>query len=501
MRPGRNLFVGLGSSVWSALIGLAVVPFYLRHLGVESYGLIGFFVTVQALLQLLDMGMTPTLNREVARCSATGDLGPAGNLLHTLAVIYWASAVAIMVAAAGLAPLIAEYWLSAQSLPKETVRHAVMLMGVVAFFRWPIGLYQAAIIGAQRLDLSSTINVVWLTIASGGAVAILNVLPRIEAFFMWQACVSALHAMTMRLAAWRVMGRPKHRSFDLDKLKTVWRFTLSMSVIAFMGAIFTQLDKVLLSKFLLLEDFAQYMLATLVVSGLYVLVTPVYNLAFPALAKLAVSGDLVELREQYGKYTRLMVTLLLPPALFVGAFPEEIVQAWTGDSKVALAAAPLVTLLAIGSTLNGIMTIPHALQLALGKPMYPLIVNGLLLGILLPLIVYLAMTHGAVGGALAWATLNVFYVLLSTWLTHTRLLVGGGVAWLGKEVLLPACFVLVLAVVTKDLCIRFDLSLLQTLLAGAAVSLLAFLSGVSRMVGLAELIRRGGVPRFSGMNR
>jgi hypothetical protein len=75
------------------------------------------------------------------------------------------------------------------------------------------------------------------------------------------------------------------------------------------------------------------------------------------------------------------------------------------------------------------------------------------------------------------------------------------VAWLGKEVLLPTCFVLVLAVVTKDLCTRFDLSLLQTLLAGAAVSLLAFLTGVSRMVGLAELMRRGFVPRFSGMNR
>ena len=66
----RNLLAGLANSVWSALVSLAVVPFYLKYLGIEAYGLIGFFVTTQAILSLLDMGMAPTINREVALCSA-----------------------------------------------------------------------------------------------------------------------------------------------------------------------------------------------------------------------------------------------------------------------------------------------------------------------------------------------------------------------------------------------------------------------------------------------
>lgn len=50
---------------------------------------------------LLEMGMAPTINREVARCSAPGDLKEAGNLLHTLAVVYWfmAGAIALLVVA------------------------------------------------------------------------------------------------------------------------------------------------------------------------------------------------------------------------------------------------------------------------------------------------------------------------------------------------------------------------------------------------------------------
>jgi len=52
---------------WSAFIGVILIPVYVRYLGIEAYGLIGLFAVMQASIALLDMGMTPTLNREMAR--------------------------------------------------------------------------------------------------------------------------------------------------------------------------------------------------------------------------------------------------------------------------------------------------------------------------------------------------------------------------------------------------------------------------------------------------
>ena len=199
---GRNLLAGLANSIWSALIGFAVVPFYLKYLGIEAYGLIGFFVTTQAVLSLLDMGMAPTINREVARCSASGELKEAGKLLHTLAVVYWCMAGAIALLILVLAPFIAEYWLQSKQLSPQTISHAVMLMGLVVACRWPIGLYQGALIGAQRLTVSSGINMAMVSIGSVGAVVVLAfVSPTIEAFFIWQASVGLVYAITMRMAA------------------------------------------------------------------------------------------------------------------------------------------------------------------------------------------------------------------------------------------------------------------------------------------------------------
>jgi len=435
---GRNLIAGLASSIWSALIGLAVVPFYLKYLGIEAYGLIGFFVTTQAVLSLLDMGMAPTINREVARCSASGDLKEAGKLLHTLAVVYWVMAGVIALLILALAPLIAEYWLQSKQLSPQTISHAVMLMGLVVACRWPIGLYQGALIGAQRLTVSSGINMAMATIGSLGAVMVLALVsPTIEAFFIWQGCVGLVYALTMRSAAWRIIGEIDQPRFDVDKLKSIWRFTAGMSGIALSATVLTQLDRVILSKMLGLEEFGHYMIATAIAGGLYILIMPVFNVVYPRLSALAEAGEAGKLTDLYRSGTRLLATVLFPVAMLLAVFAEDLVHIWTGNVAVASSVAPIIALLSIGSALHGVMFFPYALQLAYGITRLPLTINMILIVILVPLIVFFALTYGVLGGAMAWLIFQVLYVLLGTWLTHRQLLKGVGMLWLFRDCGIP----------------------------------------------------------------
>ena len=438
MTLGRNLIAGLANSIWSALIGLAVVPFYLKYLGMEAYGLIGFFATTQALLQLLDMGMAPTINREVARCSASGDLKEAGKLLHTLAVVYWGMAAVIAVLILALAPFIAEYWLQSRQLSPENIAHAVMLMGLVVACRWPIGLYQGALIGAQRLTVSSGINMMMVTLGSLGAIAVLAfVSPTIEAFFIWQACVGLVYAITMRTAAWRIIGKSKQNSFDIEKLKSVWRFTAGMSGIGLTALIFTQMDKVILSKMLGLEEFGHYMLATVVVSGLYVLVAPLFNVMYPRFSALVVTGETEKLEHLYRLGTRMLAAVLFPIAIALALFSEDLVLIWTGNAVIASSVAPVIALLVFGSALNGVMYFPYALQLSYGMTWIPLAINTILMCFLVPLIIYLAKAYGAMGGAMAWLISEAVYVMLGPWLTHRYILKGLGPKWFFQDMGLP----------------------------------------------------------------
>ena len=70
MQIRRNVIANYLGQAWGALMGLAFVPFYIRYLGVEAYGLIGIFALLQTLLSLLDLGLTPALSREMSRYQA-----------------------------------------------------------------------------------------------------------------------------------------------------------------------------------------------------------------------------------------------------------------------------------------------------------------------------------------------------------------------------------------------------------------------------------------------
>lgn len=404
----------------------------------EAYGLIGFFVTTQSLLQLLDMGMAPTINREVARCSASGELKEAGKLLHTLAVVYWSMAVAIAVLILALAPLIAEYWLQSKQLSPQTVAHAVMLMGLVVACRWPIGLYQGALIGAQRLAVSSAISMTMVAIGSVGAITVLALVsPTIEAFFIWQACVGLVYAIAMKSAAWRILGKTEQIGFDIEKLKSVWRFTAGMGGIGLTSLVFTQLDKVILSKMLGLEEFGHYMLATVVVSGLYVLVAPLFNVMYPRFSVLVVMGETEKLEHLYRLGTRMLAAVLFPIAIALALFSEDLVLVWTGNAVIASNVAPVIALLVFGSALNGVMYFPYALQLSYGMTWIPLAINTILMCFLVPLIIYLAKAYGAMGGAMAWLISEAVYVMLGPWMTHRYMLKGLGPKWFFQDMGIP----------------------------------------------------------------
>ena len=72
MLLARNMAAAMANSVVVVLINLIAVPFYLHFLGMEAYGLIGFYATLQTVLQVLDLGLAPTVSREIAYDAETG---------------------------------------------------------------------------------------------------------------------------------------------------------------------------------------------------------------------------------------------------------------------------------------------------------------------------------------------------------------------------------------------------------------------------------------------
>ncbi|HKO59212.1 MAG TPA: oligosaccharide flippase family protein, partial [Thermoanaerobaculia bacterium] len=137
-----NFLANLAGTGWAALLQLVFTPVYVRLLGPEAYGLIGFLVLLQAVLQVFDLGITPTVSRYVAQASVRPEsAGDARDLVRTLELAYWAMAVVIGALLFAGAGLLATRWLHGRTLPPQDVREALMAMALVLAVQWPVAFY------------------------------------------------------------------------------------------------------------------------------------------------------------------------------------------------------------------------------------------------------------------------------------------------------------------------------------------------------------------------
>ena len=201
--------------------------------------------------------------------------------------------------------------------------------------------------------------------------------------------------------------------------------------------VLTQLDRVVLSRMLSLEQFGYYVLAGTVSSGLSFLVLPLFTSIFPRFSALVAAGDRVSLERLYRRAWGLAIALIVPCSLVIALFSGEVLLLWTRDSLVARSAGPLVALLAVGSALNCLMAVPYAMQVAAGWTSLSVKVNLLLTVVAVPAIILAARQYGPIGAAAVWPMLMALYVAVALPLIHRRLLPDFGTRWIFGQMVLP----------------------------------------------------------------
>lgn len=435
----RNLRANALGQAWTAWMGLAFVPVYLKYLGTEGYGLVGFLALLQAWLSILDLCIGQTLNRAMARAGVGAQHGRALELralLRSCELVCGLCAILFAAAICWQADWLARHWVEVSAMSSQDARQAIALMGIAVALRMFEGMYRGAIIGSQQHVALNAIGAFVATWRWAGAAAVLAGLQAgVVGFFLWQALTSLVAAAVYAAMLYHLLPPSTSLTgWSLRPLVDVASFSSGLLATAALALVLTQADKLVLSHQLSLLAFGGYSVAVLASNAIYQLVGPITQAYSPRLAGLVASGDLAALRATYHQGAQLLAMVLAPAALMLVVFPQEVLHAWTLDAQLAQAMAPTLSLLAMGTLLNGLMGLPHMLQLAHGWPWLAVRVNALAACAYVPALVLVADKFGTVGAAMLWVALHAASMLAGIHWMHKRLLVGEENRWYWKDV-------------------------------------------------------------------
>lgn len=444
----KNVIANFAGSTWSALMGLAFVPFYIRLMGVESYGIVGVFTSMMGMLAVLDLGLSQAMSREMARLvSDERNSKRMVDTARTLEVIYWGVALLVGLMMALVSNFIAYHWLNPEHLSREELQQALWIMALVIALRWPVALYMGGLNGLQRQVRLNILLSAVATVQGIGALALLwFVAPTINVFFWWQALMALVQIIVLRITLWRSLPTVEGGAFNKAVLGNIWRFAAGMSGISLLATILTQVDKLILSKILSLSEFGFYTFAATVAAVLFRLIGPVFTAYYPRLTELVAKNDQPELINTYHQACQLMAVVVLPIAFVLAFFSKEILEIWTHNPDVVSNASMLVSLLTIGNALNGLMNLPYALQLAHGWTKLAFYANVVSVILLVPAIYFATLNWGALGAASVWIILNVGYITISIQIMHRYLLTDDKWRWYMHDVLKPVLAVLTVCI-------------------------------------------------------
>jgi O-antigen/teichoic acid export membrane protein len=437
----KALITTLAWRLWSAAASVLIIPFYVQKLGIEGFAFIAFFIGFQTIVTTLDLGLPATLTRLLAAGNNDRDQINSANYCRTSELIYLVLTVLLIIPTV----ILLTWYLTSSTFNSDSsgvlvqpLDVAVVCVGV--FLSWPIGLYNAALVGLQRQSVLALTGIAFTTIrllvtyfALSGANPKLSIVFELQLLinFLWLAVLNRLVSKAIYVGNSAV--------FDAALIKKTRTFTGHIALIGVVAVLLTQLDKIVLVNTLEVADYGVYALAVSAASCISLVAGALFPFFYPRFSYAYSQQDALRLAALFRQSTQGMAAFVIPLACSVAMFSNEILFAWTGNAPLSARAAPILEILCVASAINAVLIVPYALQLACGLTKLPLVMNFAALILSVPTLVLMTKYYGPIGAALSWFLVNVFFAIIWPALMHKKLLPSEKQMWYYGGVLLPWC--------------------------------------------------------------
>jgi len=342
----RYLFV-----VAEMIVGLLTLPFNLRHLGPEAYGLWMLTAGITVHFSILDLGYGGAIVKFVAQYRSQRDTRSLNEIASTIFVLFAVLGVLVYLAVIALAFHL-DTFLNITPAQAETGKWILLIVGLNAAVNFGFSTFGGICAGFQRYDINNMVAIV-----SSFVIAAVNV----AMVLMGYGLIPLVAATTaVRLGTYFVYWRNAYKVFPqlrvrpslfrTARLREVTAFSIYASMIDWANKLNYELDEIVIGIFLGATPVAIWAVADRIISATQRLTNQSNTVLFPMIVDSDVGQKLGRLQTVLIEGTRLSLATVTPIAIVLLVLSEPIVRAWVGPQM--LAAVPVIQVLAFAVALR-----------------------------------------------------------------------------------------------------------------------------------------------------
>lgn len=371
---GQKLRRNTRSSVtmWAFQRGLKFiqVPIIIGFLGEAGYGLIGFAFSALAYFTIYNFGINQAYVKYTADCHVTKDYRRLSSLLSTGMLMGMFFSLVIILITFAFTDAFIEFFNIETSLVGDA-RFTARTIAVVCAFTTVFGVFRAALIGIQRIDVGNNCRMVFSILDFIAVIILLNLGFGVRAVIL----IYALNIMgSTGLMGWSLMKYlPELR---LNPLRAQWSSVKSLlslgSVMQLLGItsiVVTTLDSMVITKYKGLAFMGAYLVGRHIVDRIKGLPTQGFGPLAPASADLHARGDRKKLSAVFTSAMRFTAVVSVYFTAFIGVNSDLVMFGYAGaheNTDIGILALRFLCVSSFIHTLTGPGT---SMLRGAGKPM------------------------------------------------------------------------------------------------------------------------------------
>lgn len=409
----KNIVANIFGRFWSLLSGFFFIPLYIKYLGFESYSVISFTLLLAGIMAILDGGLTATLSREFARKDKTNDL--KRKIYKTLETCYFIL-VAFCVSVVCLASDLIARHLNIKEFSVQDISLFIKIVSVDIGFQLIFRFYLGGLLGLEQQVKANLYQIAWGIARNGVVVIVIIYFNSLQVFFIWQTLVTIIAALALKYTLDTTLYKKNifslKISFDKIIFLDVWKFAGGMMLISVVAALNTQMDKIIISKYMDINDLGYYTLAISLSTGLLVIVSPIATAILPKFTALYSEKSNEQAKQLFNRFSYIASILVFGFLANIIFFSKEILWVWTGNKELSENAYQILPVIASAYALISLQIIPYHLAIANGYTKLNNILGIISLIITLPGYLYGIVNYGAIGAAVVFMTVQFFTLFI-----------------------------------------------------------------------------------------
>ncbi len=436
----RNAFSNYIGQSYSMAVTLASVPVYIKYLGAEAYGLIGFFILLQNFTGLLDFGLSTAISRQVARARATANgFAQFSNLLRAVELGFMVVAIVIIVLIYFNSDLMSYKWINPIALAQKDIAYSFQLMGLIIGLKLYSTFYRSGINGFEDQIWNNKATVIVNTLKYGGSSVILIFITQsITTYFEYQLIIALIEIILLRH---RFYKNTLNQAIDQHLEKIDWHeilkivpFSLSVAYTSAVVIIIMQLDKLLLSNTISLKELGYLNVISTITSLIIVITTPVFLAYLPKITVLMISKRIQEMTAAYTEMTKLVALITACTTAMIACNAQGIIYAITGSRAAQAWSSEVLVYYAIGTGFYVLGNVQYYLLNALGNLKLYVLGCTISLVFLTPAIFFIVQRYGVLGAGYLWMFYGLIWFILWGMLVHNKVMPKFHTKWLFKDI-------------------------------------------------------------------